>query len=208
MLAACSLGGAGHLNPLLAFLAAAERRGGQALVVGPPALREMVELAGYPFRAGGEPDAEEVARIREKLPVVSRAEASVLANRELFGRLATRAMLPAMEHICSEWQPDLILRETCEYASAIVGPRLGIRTAQVAISLAEVEAASITTAAPALEAIQKGLVSELWSSTYLSHFPASLDSSPFPSTIRLRVPGVGSGEPLPDWWNGSDDPLI
>ena len=33
LLAACSLGGAGHLQPLLPFLAAAERRGGQVLVV-------------------------------------------------------------------------------------------------------------------------------------------------------------------------------
>src|SRR4051794_28951916 len=97
MLAACSLGGAGHFNPLLPFLRAARRRGDDVLVVGPPALREMVKAAGLRFRAGGEPSEEQVAAIRERLPVVPAAEASVLGNRELFGRLATTAMLAGME---------------------------------------------------------------------------------------------------------------
>ena len=34
MLAACSLGGVGHLNPLLPFLAAAERLGDDVVVAG------------------------------------------------------------------------------------------------------------------------------------------------------------------------------
>src|SRR2546421_22265 len=45
----------------------------------------------------GEPPGVAVGRIREQLPIVLSHEASVLANRELFGRLATSAMLPSME---------------------------------------------------------------------------------------------------------------
>jgi UDP:flavonoid glycosyltransferase YjiC (YdhE family) len=93
VLAACSLGGAGHLNPLLPFLAATRRRGDEVLVIGPPSMGEMVERAGYPFEAGAEPPEGEVAPIRERLPVVPPFEASILGNRELFGRLATTAML-------------------------------------------------------------------------------------------------------------------
>jgi hypothetical protein len=110
-LAACSLGGAGHLNPLLPFIDASKGRGDEVLVAGPPALREMVEDAGYPFWPGGEPLESEVAAIREKLPVVSAAEASVLGNRELFGRLATRAMLPGTVQLFERWRPQLVLRE-------------------------------------------------------------------------------------------------
>src|SRR5262249_2947049 len=142
VLAACSLGGAGHLNPLLPFLAAARRRGDETLVVGPPALEAMVRLAGYGFRAGGGPYEHGVAPIRERLPLASASEASALGNRDLFGRLATTAMLPEMERACAEWRPDLVLREPCEYASAVVAGATGVPTAQVAISLAEAEAAS------------------------------------------------------------------
>ena len=208
VLAACSLGGAGHLNPLLPFLAAAHRCGDETLIVGPPALRDMVERAGYPFRAGGEPSEAEVAPIRERLPVIPPHEASMLGNRELFGRLAATAMLPGMERTCAEWSPDLVLRDPCEYASAVVAGRLGIPSAQVAISLAEAEAWSIAAAAPALDAHRPGLVDELRASPYLTRFPASLDPSPFPATTRFRDSGPTRGRPLPDWWRGSEAPLV
>lgn len=208
MLVACSLGGSGHLNPLLPFLAAARRRGDDVVVVGPPALQEMVELAGFPFRAGGEPPEAVIAPIRERLPLAPPLEASVLGNRELFGRLATGAMLPHMEQVCADWQPDFVLREPCEYASAVVAFARSISTAQVAISLAEAEAGSIAVAAPALEEHRAGLVEELRASPYLTRFPELLDPSPFPTTVRFREPAAGTAAPLPDWWDGSDAPLV
>lgn len=208
MLAACSLGGAGHLNPLLPFLAAASRRGDEVVVIGPPSMGEMVERAGYPFHAGAEPPEDEVATIRERLPVAPPLEASVLGNRELFGRLATTAMLPSMEHVCAEWAPDLVLRDPCEYSSAVVAGRLGIPTGQVAISLAQAEAGSIEVAAPALEQHRPGMVDELLASPYLTRFPASLDPSSFPTTVRFREPNAPTRASLPDWWNGSDAPLV
>jgi UDP:flavonoid glycosyltransferase YjiC (YdhE family) len=203
VLAACSLGGAGHLNPLLPFLIAARRRGDETLVVGPPALRDMVERSGFAFLAGGEPPEHDVAPIRERIPVAPPDEATVLGNRELFARLAASAMLPAMERVCALWHPDLVLRDPCECASAVVAPRFGVPTVQVAISLAEAEAASIQAAAPALDEYRSGLADELRASPYLTRFPASLDPSPFPTTIRYRVPDPVSTTPLPDWW-GSD----
>jgi UDP:flavonoid glycosyltransferase YjiC (YdhE family) len=208
VLAACSLGGAGHLHPLLPFLAAARRRGDETLVVGPPALSDLVERAGYAFRPGGEPPEADVAPIRERLAVAPPREASVLGNRDLFGRLATTAMLPGMRQICAEWSPHFVLREPCEYASAIVAHDTGIPNAQVAISLARGEAASIAAAAPALEEHRAGLVRELRASPYLTRFPASLDPQSFPTTIRFRVHGAVDGQAVQDWWDGSDAPLV
>ena len=207
ILGACSLGGAGHFNPLVAFLHAARRRGDEVLTVGPPALREMVESAGFPFRAGGEPSEEQVAAIRERLPVVPAAEASVLGNRELFGRLATAAMLAGMEDAWGDWAPDLVLRDPTEYASAGLAARTRTPIAQVAISLAEAEAGSIAAAAPALEEHRQGLVSELRAQPYLTRFPASIDPSPFADTVRYHEPPE-TPVSLPDWWRGSDAPLI
>jgi len=208
ILAACSLGGASHLNPLLPFLAAARARGHETLVIGPPALGDMVTRTGFTFHAGGEPDEAEIAPIRERLPVVSREEASVLGNRELFGRLATTAMLPATSHLVDEWRPDLVLREPCEYASAVVAIGRGVPTAQVAISLADVEAGSITVAGPALEEHRAGLTDELRASPYLTRFPGSVDPSSFTTTRRYHEPPADEGAPLPDWWPRSDGPLV
>lgn len=208
MLAACSLGGAGHLNPLLPFLAAAAGRGDEVRVAGPPALGGMVEEAGYLFEPGGEPSEAEVAVIREQLPIVPAAEASLLGNRELFGRLATRAMLPGMHGIFERWRPEAVLREPCEYASAVLAHRTGTPVAQVAISFADLEAGSIAVAAPALDEHDPGLVDAVMATPYLTRFPGSLDPSPFPTTLRFRETIPTSPRPLPGWWSDLEGPLV
>ena len=207
VLAACSLGGSGHFQPLLPFLAAARDRGDDVVVVAPPALGEMVASAGYAFEPGGEPPESAIAPIRELLPTLPPDEATVLGNRELFARMAADAMLPRMDEVCASWRPDLILRDPTEYASAIVAAQRGIRVAQVAISLADHELGSIAAAAPALEEHRAGLVDELVASPMLDRFPAPLDPSPFPNTIRYREP-LEPVEAIPDWWDGSDEPLV
>ena len=207
VLGACSLGGSGHWRPLLPLLQAAARRGDEVLVVAPEALRDMVEGDGFHFVAGGAPPESEVAAIRERLPSASAQEASVLANRELFGRLATDAMLPTMSATCRDWAPDLVLREPCEYASAIVANDRSIPWAQVACSLAEVEWGSIILASPSLERHRSGLTGRLRVPPYLTSFPKQLDPSPFAATIRFHVPSPQSS-PMPDWWGGSDAPLV
>jgi UDP:flavonoid glycosyltransferase YjiC (YdhE family) len=190
------------------FLDEARRHGHETLVVCPPALTGMVDDTGHPWWAGDEPPEAAIRPIREQLPILPAHEASVLANRELFGRLATTAMLPAVGQVVRQWEPDVVLRDPCEYASAVVSLPLGIPTAQVAIGLAEVEWASIAVAAPALEAHQQGLVQDLLQSPYVTRFPASVDASPFPDTRRFREPAATRPEGLPDWWGGSKAPLV
>jgi UDP:flavonoid glycosyltransferase YjiC (YdhE family) len=192
----------------LPFLAAARERGDEVLVAGPPALEDMVNEAGYSFEPGGEPSEAEVAPIREQLPVLPAAEASILGNRELFGRLATRAMLPGMERIFAYWSPQLVLREPCEYASAVVAQRTDTPVAQIAISFSDVEADSIMVAAPVLEEHEPRLVDVLMTTPYLTRFPPSLDPSAFQSTFRFRDPVPASPDPLPNWWGDLEGPLV
>ena len=105
VLAACSLGGAGHLHPLVPFLDAARGRGDDTLVAGPAALARLVEATDHPFAPGGQPPEDDVAPIRERLPEAPPHEASVLGNRELFGRLATTALLPDLARAVDRFAP-------------------------------------------------------------------------------------------------------
>lgn len=196
------------MNPLLPFLEALTNRGHECLVVGPPGIAELVEARGYRFRAGGEAPEEAVAPLRDLLARAPAAEASVLGNRELFGRLATNAMLPEMERAFSEWSPEFVLREPSEYSSAVIAMRRGVPAAQVAISLAEVEEGSIAVAAPALEEHQEGLIETLSGSPYLTRFPASFDPSSFSATIRYREPVAPPTNDLPAWLGEGDRPLV
>jgi UDP:flavonoid glycosyltransferase YjiC (YdhE family) len=203
-----STAGAGHVGPLLPVAAALRARGDELLLAGPPALAAVAQAAGLPFHAGAAPDERAAAEIWRRVPSATPAEAAVLVNRELFGRLCTAAMLPALERACERWRPDLVLRDPCEFASAIVAERAGIPHAQVAISLAVVEDASLTLAAPALEPYGAGLVAALRAAPYLSRFPSSLDPSPFAQTVRVREHVGRPPRPLPDWWEERDAPLL
>jgi UDP:flavonoid glycosyltransferase YjiC (YdhE family) len=136
------------------------------------------------------------------------AEASRLAEHDLFGRLATAAMLPGVTACMEAFRPDLVLREPCEYASAVVARRRGVPAAQVAISLAQAEAGALEVAGPALEAVEPGLVATLRGGIYLTSFPASLDPSPFDDTRRFGADRGPEPEPLPDWWPGDGAPLV
>lgn len=209
LLGACSLGGAGHLGPLVPFLDAARAGGHDVAVIAVPEMRDMVERAGHRFHAGGAPSEPAVGPIREQLPVLPRAEAAVLGNRELFGRLATRAMLPAVTDLVERWRPDVILREPCEYASAVVAARYGIPAPQVAISLAAAEWRVVDLVDPVVSRMEPRVTTWLRSSPYLSRFPGSVDRSPFPSTLRYREPAAGAARALPDgWWPGRTGPLV
>jgi hypothetical protein len=114
---------------------------------------------------------------------LSRAEQAVFANREWFGRMCTEAMQPAMDAACDAFSPDLIVREPCEFASAIAARERGIDCVTVACSPAEVEWSSLDLIAPVLP---DGIVEALRESPYLTRFPASLDPSPFGDTRRYR----------------------
>ncbi len=116
-------------------------------------------------------------------------------------------MLPAMERAARSWRPDLILREPCEYASAVVALNSGVPQATVAISQGRVEAAALRLAAPTLDSRLAGTAAALRRSPYLSRFPSSLDPDHFPDTRRYRVAASG-GRRLPRWWGEDFRPLV
>ena len=202
-----STDGAGHFGPLRPFIDALVARGDDVLIVVPPQLEATVSAIGQPFVVSAEPPADELTALRARFSTVSGDEAARLGNRELFGRLWTAALLPTAERACREWRPQLVLHEA-EYASAIAAERCGVAHAQVAISLAEVEADSLDLAAPALAEHDERIVERLRASPYLTRFPASLDPSPYPATQRFREPPEPPRTSLADRWGGSDAPLV
>jgi len=204
-----STGGSGHVGPLLPVLSALVRRGDEVLLVVPPALAVTAGGTGQPYVLGQDPPQAELGPLWERFAVADPAEQAVLANRELFARLCTTAMLPTLEGAFARFRPELVVREPCEYASAVVAEQRGVRHVQVAIGLAEVERASLELAAPVLRSFRPDLPERLLAAPYLTRLPAALDPSPFPTTLRVRDPAPHDRpRPLPDWWAGSTDPLV
>jgi EryCIII-like glycosyltransferase len=155
-----STAGAGHRLPLVPFAEALEAEG-----------HVVRRLVSDPPR---DPRSDALASM-------TREDQRLFVEREWFGRICTEAMRPAIEAACDELRPDLILREPCEYASAIAAHERGIAFATVAITNAEGEWDATTFTAPVLP---DAVVEALHERPFLSRFPASLDPSPYPRTYR------------------------
>lgn len=201
-----SSAGAGHFTPLTPWLDAAIKLGHEVLVVGPDRMADQVHLAGYPFRAGASPTQAVIDQTWQRIMKLSKREAAPLVMSEVFCRLHSGALLPAMRATCDEWAPDLVLREPAEFASAVAAEERGIRHVRVGISLAQFDHHSQGFAAEVLEEFMPGLPACITESAYLTRFPESFDPSPYESTLRYRVAASHGG--LPDWWGGRSDPLV
>ena len=196
--------GAGHFGPLIPYIDAAVRIGHETLIVGPPTLKAR----GYEFKAGASPPDEVLGPLWGRMASLPPGQGDLVVVGQIFAALNVDAMLPTLEQTIEEWKPDLVLRESAEFASAIAAERQGVPHVRVSAGVALVEEAAIALAAPALEQRQPGIARRIVDSPYVSYFPAGVDPAPFALT-RYRHPATETApEPLPDWWPGDERPLV
>ncbi len=201
-------GGEGHFQPLVPLARACLARGHDVHVIGPESLSSTLVASGFAVTVGPAPPPENAAELWGRVATMTRADAGEVVEREWFATQCANALLPAVAHVVSAWNPSVVIRDTCEYASAIVASRNGIPRIQVGISTARIEAGVLTTLVrPDLDQHVADLSDELFLDPYLTRFPASLDPSSYPRTVRYRVPAP-SNEPVSDFWHGSTAPLV
>jgi UDP:flavonoid glycosyltransferase YjiC (YdhE family) len=207
VLLASSLGGLGHLEPVVAVAQAVRRVGHEVLVIVPPSLVPAVKRTGLSHVVGDEPPSSFVDEVWDKVRTGPPEKVAGLIDRELFADRCTQAMLAGTRAVRDSWRPDLIVREPCEYASAIAACEAGIAQVQVGISLAAIEHGVLDMVAAIIERFCPGVATAIATAPYLTSFPASLDPSPWPDTRRFRH-FERAARPLPDWWQGNDRPLL
>lgn len=203
----CSLGGEGHLIPLVQVGRAIERAGHEVLAIVPPAMARSAERTGLCFRVGDEPQRAVIDDVWRRVRGGPPDAVAGLIDRELFADQCTQHMLEVARAVCEAWRPDFVVREPCEYASAIVAHEAAIRQAQVGISPASIEYGVRAMVAPIIERFSPGVAAAIGSAPYLTSFPPSLDHSPWPDTRRFRRPlrpTAGAEEHRP----GNGPPLV
>jgi hypothetical protein len=126
--------------------------GHDVIVAAPGAAESLIRRAGLGFV----PVEDAPDRAAAWAPVFARDEAPGAAYviGELFIGLDARAALPGMLAAVEDWRPDLIVRETCEFASCVAAERFGVPLAQVGIHLdahTDVSPQLLAIARPALE---------------------------------------------------------
>jgi hypothetical protein len=192
---------AGHYGPLLPLARACMRAGHEVLLACPS------PVDGVPVRRMPAPSAEEVAAIWRPVWPPSLAPSAAHVVGGLFGRLYAGTALPAMLATVEAWRPDVVVRETMEFASAVAAERYGVPQVRFGIHLdAQVDGLLHSLAVPALEELRP-VADVIDNSPLLTLAPPSF-GGPANGARRFRDPADAraAGEPLVFVSFGSETP--
>ena len=203
--------GTGHFEPLLPFARACAVAGHEVRVAAPRSFAGTVTRSGFDHLPFDDAPPDQLGMVFESLRTMSFDEANEVVIREVFGRLDTGAALPGVEHAIRAWQPDIVLRETAEVASYVAAEAAGVPHVQVDVSLSSFGDYTALFEDPLVELGAQPGLQGLRAAPRLSLIPQSLDGSQAPgspSVGRFRDVVSPSGAELPDWWSGSEEPLV
>src|SRR6478609_906159 len=145
--------GAGHIGPLVPFALACKRAGHDVLIAAPHSAFAHVARARLPFAGVDDPPAAVIDPLWQRVRACEdRAQADRIVIEEAFVGAFARAAYPGMLALVRRWQPDVILRETLEFASLLAAERTGVPALRIECFLAAPEALETT---PALDRLRR-----------------------------------------------------
>ncbi len=222
--------GEGHFGPMVPFARACAAAGHEVRVAAPASFARAVERAGF----GGArhllvPDAppDEMGAIFGRLPHMSFDEANATVLRDVFAGVDARSVLPALAEAVDGWRPDLVVRESAEFASYVVAERRGIPHVEVVPGTAGLDTIVLPLVGEALQALgaERGAAG-LWATPMISVVPEVLDDPP-DERRRLGLPvrtvhrfryeaaapattnaSPDDGRALPAPWGDPEAPLV
>lgn len=125
-----------------------------------------------------------------------------IALREIFAGVNASSALPKLQATIHAFHPDLIVRDSVEFAALVAAEHAGVRHARVAVRSVSFEEPfpplldAPIDALRALAGLGPDAGASLRGESVFSSFPASLDVVPEGSRLRpaFRARGRGSGE--------------
>jgi UDP:flavonoid glycosyltransferase YjiC (YdhE family) len=211
-------GSSGHVQPLAPVARACLAAGHEVLVAAQAVHGANVERLGLPLAPVAAPADEDWRPLLADFAELDLDRANEAMIGRFFGGLDTRAALPDLLEIVDDWGPDVVIRESWEFASTVAAELRGLPLARVGLGLAAVEELSVRVAAPVVDGVraEAGLPSDpaggrLRGAPYLTAMPAALDGPDgrvAPVVRRFRAPAPASPRRPPDLWAGNRDPLV
>ena len=204
--------GAGHFLAVAPFAVALAGAGHEVLAAVPSESVAMARRAGLESWVLDDVTREQVRQVFSSLPSDRPGEAGPMLVRELYGRLHIPAALPGMREAIDRFDPDLVLRETFHYASALAAEEAGVPHVRVAPGMVGVDASAVAHAAEGFPGLAS-VVASITGSPLLTLAPSSLDAPgrAAPAVVR-RYRDAAVPEPLADeersWLSCGEAPLV
>lgn len=130
----------GHVRPMFPFSEALARAGHEVLFAGPRSRSEEVERANFRFHGVSDPPALELWGLRYSTVDAPWEVANKTIVGEIFGGLEARTALPDMLEVVRSWEPDVIVRESYEFAGMLAGEICNVPHVRVVVGLRGTEA--------------------------------------------------------------------
>jgi len=206
-----STSGAGHLGPLVPYAQALARLGHEVRVSAPEGASAALQRAGLVHARVSDPSDEESKAFWARLDAAKGDDAVALGFREGFSGVLARSAMPALQQTIGAWRPDLIVRESAEFAALVAAERAAVPHACVAVHSGRFEAWASTHVIESLDALRgvAGLGPDggaaLRAEQVFTAFPASLDGDAAAAggRVPLRVAGsrgaAVSTQEAPNW---------
>lgn len=204
-----------HLNTIVPFAEALQRRGHDVRVASSASVGPALQARGlHSVAAGLDWDA---SRTEDFFPGFLRARAR--RQVKILTSLAGQGMVDDLLEMSAGWRPELIVRESSEFGGLVLGELLDVPVTVVGIGLRPPTAWLVDGFGPPLLALRRqyglpegepgdGLMGSLWLSSYPPTFGHVDDPIPHERFVKPVVPGPGSDEPTPSWWDDIGDNAV
>ncbi|MEI9936223.1 MAG: glycosyltransferase [Pseudomonadota bacterium] len=207
--------GAGHLQPLLPYARALVARNHEVVVAAPSEASEALRSAELPHAPFDHPGEAVLTPIWARLKDARSEEAMAIAACEIFAGANPSFALPKLQATIRSFRPELVVRESFEFAALVAAEAASVRHARVAVHATSFEVPLSALIDGPIDALRSlaGLAPDegasLRAEPVFSSFPASLDIAPVGS--RMRAPfraRVVDDAPssAPASWARADDP--
>jgi UDP:flavonoid glycosyltransferase YjiC (YdhE family) len=189
--------GSGHLQPLLPYARALIARQHEVVVAAPAEVSEALRGEGIAHAPFDHPGEDVLEPIWARLRGVSNDAAMAIALPEIFAGVNARIALPKLQAAIRSFRPDLVVRDSVEYAALVAAEVADVPHARVAVhSVSFEEMFPPVTDAPIdalreLASLPPERGASLRAEAVFSSFPASVDGVPAGSRMcapfRSRV---------------------
>lgn len=125
----------GHWHPLIPLARELRSSGHEVAFATTPSGCCAIRRTGFQcFAAGADESAEETLQIRNRLKGLTAVEHAEFFWREIFAGSRAQRAVPDLMSLAEEWNPDVIVRETLEFAGYVIAEALGLPHVAVQIS--------------------------------------------------------------------------